>query len=98
MKLKSFYFQASTLKVYQKLWKGIVKFNKTDPDVLDVLAATHMDKVARGWYAFMGDGTAMELRMSEQCELITIGERFLPIMYAVGIINNSPFKTSFTNR
>ncbi|KAL5016289.1 hypothetical protein ScPMuIL_005878 [Solemya velum] len=92
------YFKGSTMKVDQDIWRGIVQANQTDPDVLHPDANVHMDKVQRGGYAYIGDAALIEIRMTQDCELLTTGERFIPQQYGVGLLDNSPFKQMFTDR
>lgn len=73
------------------------EFNKTDVNVLNTDPEYHMQRVLDGNYAYIGDKTQMEIRMSTECTLQTIEEEFLPLQYALGLQNNSPYKKIFSD-
>ena len=90
-------FQHSKIKEFQSAWDGIYKFNMTDPDVLHTDPLVHMQKVLDGDYAYIADKTQMDIRMSTECSLQTIKEEFLPMQYAIGLQNHSPYTKTFSD-
>ncbi|KAL5004040.1 hypothetical protein ScPMuIL_017496 [Solemya velum] len=87
---------ASNLPVYKAVWRGIVDLLDSDPEVLDGSIPVHIAKVLRGGYALIMDKTQILLNMAENCELDMTGELFMPLRYAIGLPNNSPFNNQLT--
>lgn len=73
-------------------------FNSTDPSTLGLTSEGHMDKVRRGGYAFIGDSTSMQIEMATDCELTTTTDKFFPMLYGVGLPNNSPYTSMFATQ
>lgn len=86
-------FQSSNLPTYKKLWDGVVSFNETDPSVLALTTKEHVKKVLKGKYAFIAARTGMDIRTSTNCDLMTTDDKFFPMMYGIGLPNNSPYTT-----
>jgi hypothetical protein len=83
--------QTAVLPEYKKLWAVIVKFNKTEPDILSLSLKVHLDKVLAGGYAFVADKTSMEIAMATNCDLSITKEEFQPLKYSMGLQNHSPY-------
>jgi hypothetical protein len=79
------------------MWNGIVKFNQTDPSVLSSNPAEHINKVLEGEYAYIADKTYMELAMAKHCDLVMGSADILPLQYAIGLPENSPFTGMFSD-
>lgn len=91
-------FQSSNLPTYKKLWEGVVSFNESDPSVLALTTEEHVQKVLEGGYAFIADRTGMDIRKSTNCDLMTTDDKFFPMMYGIGLPNNSPYTKIMANQ
>lgn len=85
------------MPLLKSVWNGIVDFNATDPTVLAFSSQQHFDKVLKGGYAYIGDKTQLQIKMSEECDLALVTEEFLPMRYALGLPNNSPYTKLFSD-
>uniref|UniRef100_A0A8W8MHM2 Uncharacterized protein n=1 Tax=Magallana gigas TaxID=29159 RepID=A0A8W8MHM2_MAGGI len=97
----SFYvtwFNSSTVDTLQAVWAGIKKFNVTDPEVLSPDPNVHIDKMYRENYVFFGDKVFMDIRKSNQCDLMTAEEEIPNNYYAVGLPNNSLYTKTFSDQ
>ncbi|XP_069105057.1 glutamate receptor ionotropic, delta-2-like [Argopecten irradians] len=83
--------------VFQQLWSGLVRFNRTDKDILSYDPEVHISKVLSGNYVFLGDKTYTEITMRNrsECDMVIAKEEFLPLQYAIGLPNNSPYTRLF---
>lgn len=56
-----------------------------------------LSQVLQGGYAYINDKTGFELEMAKEtgCEIDMIKDEFIPFQYAVGLQNNSAYKTTF---
>ncbi|XP_041350850.1 glutamate receptor ionotropic, delta-1-like [Gigantopelta aegis] len=88
-------FKRSNRSVYQKIWNGLKTFNASDTSILSTNATEHLHKVKNGGYAYIGDRSMMEVWLADECDLQFIKEQFLPMQYAFGLPNNSPYKQVF---
>ncbi|XP_070179415.1 uncharacterized protein [Littorina saxatilis] len=84
-------FESSSIDVFQKVWAGIQRELASDPDVLALDPAVHLAKVKAGHYAYIGDKSAISTWLKSECDLLTIKEEFLPLQYAIGMVNNSAY-------
>ncbi|XP_033760011.1 uncharacterized protein LOC117342117 isoform X2 [Pecten maximus] len=92
-------FKTSKQHVYQQVWDGLVRFNQSENDVMSSNPEVHITKVLSGDYVFLGDKTFNEIKMRSrnECDLVITKEEFLPLQYAVGLPNNSPYTRLFAN-
>ncbi|KAL5020559.1 hypothetical protein ScPMuIL_003451 [Solemya velum] len=90
--------KSSNLPTYKKLWEGVVSFNESDPSVLALTTEEHVQKVLEGGYAFIADRTGMDIRKSTNCDLMTTDDKFFPMMYGIGLPNNSPYTKIMANQ
>ncbi|XP_050406809.2 glutamate receptor ionotropic, delta-1 [Patella vulgata] len=88
-------FKNSNLTIYQKIWKGIQEFNKTDTGVLNYDQEYHLNKVISEDYGFIADKITAETRSSKSCKLTILKELFHPMGYAFALQNNSPYLQYF---
>ncbi|KAL4222939.1 hypothetical protein ACF0H5_018980 [Mactra antiquata] len=91
-------FKTSNRTEYRKVGDAIIEFNKTDPSVMATDVREQLAKVREGNYGWIGDSVIMEMEMVEDCDLMMIKERFLPLKYAFGFKNNSPHVQIFTRQ
>ncbi|OWF52486.1 Glutamate receptor ionotropic, kainate 2 [Mizuhopecten yessoensis] len=89
-------FQESVIPEYNAIWRGMVRFNATDPSVLNKNPDQHMQKVLGGNYAYIAAKSEVDTQMTKQCGLATIDEKFLHMQYAFGVPNNSPYTDIFS--
>ncbi|XP_021355128.1 glutamate receptor ionotropic, delta-1-like [Mizuhopecten yessoensis] len=92
-------FKTSQQHVYRKVWNGLVRFNESDGNVLSSDPDIHISKVLDGNYVFLGDKTYSEIKMRtrKECDMVMTKEEFLPLQYAIGLPNNSPYTRLFAN-
>jgi hypothetical protein len=90
--------QESPFEVLQKVWAGVVKFNKTDTDVLNLDPEAHIDKLYKEKYAYIGDKTFMDIKMANNCELVTAAEVIPNMSYGIGLPNNSLYTKMFSDK
>ncbi|VDI39698.1 Hypothetical predicted protein [Mytilus galloprovincialis] len=90
-------FKNSELPERKELWYGIIKFNATDSSVLSSDPGVHISKVLKGEYAYVADKTFMDLAMTNNCDLAIATSDILPVQYAIGLPNNSPFVQMFSD-
>ncbi|CAC5406406.1 unnamed protein product [Mytilus coruscus] len=88
-------FKDSNLPDRKLFWNGILTFNETDPSVLNSATKPHLEKVLAEKYAFIGDHTGTA-KLGNNCE-ITLLPTDIMSTYAIGLPNNSPFVTKFSN-
>lgn len=58
----------------------------------------HIDKMYRENYVFFGDKVFMDIRKSNQCDLMTAEEEIPNNYYAVGLPNNSLYTKTFSDQ
>lgn len=75
-----------------------MKFNKTDPEVLDESIYVHFRKVQEGSYAYLTDKSGVLELLSNNCELKILKEEFFPTQYAFALPEGSPFVDMFSDR
>ncbi|XP_076442949.1 uncharacterized protein LOC143281595 [Babylonia areolata] len=90
-------FEKSPIDVFKKIWRGLDRARGSDPDVVSGDPERHLAKVKAGHYAYIGDKSAISTWLKTECDLITIEEEFLPMQYAVGLINNSDYTRLFSD-
>ncbi|XP_021356287.1 glutamate receptor ionotropic, kainate 3-like [Mizuhopecten yessoensis] len=90
-------FNETKVSDFKKVWAGMLRFNASDPSVLSPKSSVHFDKVLAGDYAYIGDKTQMEIKMAEECSLLMADEFFLPLQYAFGFPNVSPYTKIFSD-
>lgn len=78
-------------------WAGILKFNSTDPSVLSTKSKVHFDRVLSGGYFYIGDKTQMEIITATECSLLMAEDQFMPLQYAIGLPNFSPYTKIFSD-
>jgi len=82
---------------FKAIWRGIKKFQESDPSVLSNNTEQHLQKVLSENYVFIGDKMSIELKIANECSLVAGKEQILPFMCAFGLPNHSPFTTLFSN-
>ncbi|XP_022309544.2 glutamate receptor U1-like isoform X2 [Crassostrea virginica] len=92
------WFNTSTTETLQAVWSGIKRFNETDPEVLSPDPNVHISKMYREKYVYIGDKVYMDLRKSNQCDLMTAEEEIPNNYYAVGLPNNSLYTKTFSDQ
>lgn len=80
------------------MWSGIKRFNETDPEVLSPDPNVHISKMYREKYVYIGDKVYMDLRKSNQCDLMTAEDEIPNNYYAVGLPNNSLYTKTFSDQ
>ncbi|XP_060063877.1 uncharacterized protein LOC132544318 [Ylistrum balloti] len=90
-------FNETRVPDFMKVWDGMLRFNASDPSVLSPKSSVHFDKVLKGDYAYIGDKTQMEIKMAEECSLLMADEVFMPLQYAFGFPNFSPYTKIFSD-
>ncbi|XP_033761043.1 glutamate receptor ionotropic, delta-2-like isoform X2 [Pecten maximus] len=91
-------FQMSSLPVFKAVYTGMVRFNRTDPDVLSMDQDVHIDKVLRGNYVHIGDRSQIQVKMANECSLYTGSAEILPVQYSFGLPNGSPLTELFSHK
>lgn len=84
--------------MFKRVWDGIERELKDDPDVLSGDPHTHLAKVKAGHYAYIGDKSSISTWLKSECDLITIKEEFLSMQYAIGLVNNSAYAHIFSDQ
>ncbi|OWF41423.1 Glutamate receptor ionotropic, kainate 2 [Mizuhopecten yessoensis] len=80
-----------------KVWAGMLEFNASDNSILSSQSSEHFKKVLGGGYAYIGDKTQMEIKMAEECSLLISDDEFMPLQYALGLPNFSPYTKMFSD-
>ncbi|XP_069103796.1 glutamate receptor ionotropic, kainate 4-like [Argopecten irradians] len=92
-------FKTSQQRTFQQVWDGLSRFNRTEKDIFSFDPEVHISKVLSGDYVYLGDKTYNEItvRSRKECDLVLTKEEFIPLQYAVGLPNNSPYTRLFAN-
>ncbi|XP_069121394.1 glutamate receptor ionotropic, delta-1-like [Argopecten irradians] len=91
-------FNETRVSTFMKVWEGMLRFNASDPSTLSPKSSVHFEKVLAGDnYAYIGDKTQMEIKMAEECSLLMADDEFLPLQYAFGFPNFSPYTKLFSD-
>ncbi|CAC5371236.1 GRIN [Mytilus coruscus] len=90
------WFEQATVPYLQAVWNGIIATNQTDPRVLSTNPDVHMQKLRENYYAYIAEKSYFEIESSSDCDLHIAKEEFLPLQYAIGLPNNSPFTKIFS--
>lgn len=90
-------FENATAGIFKKVWQGIKKFNRSDPDVLSKSTQTHLWKVRNDDYAFITDRTPLVVQAlaDESCRFVVMDEMFMPMPFGVGLQKGSPYAGIF---
>ncbi|XP_041350949.1 probable glutamate receptor [Gigantopelta aegis] len=89
---------SSSQPEYKRLWKGILEFAETDPDVLSLYLDMHINKVLAGHYAFLLGEYATSFYFSNNCDVTYIPENSYRNIFSVALPNNSPYTAQFSER
>ncbi|XP_059160214.1 probable glutamate receptor [Physella acuta] len=89
-------YKSTDEAIHQAIWQHIVDLNQSDPAILSRDEMTHLKAVQRGDYAYIGDRTSIELWMEQDCQLVKVKEKFFPLQYGLGLVNNSPYTRLFS--
>lgn len=81
--------------IYRQIWAGIKRFEKEDPDVLHPNHSVQVARVKAGEYAYLNDASSMNTEILTDCSLALVDEEFLPLHFAVGLRQNSPYRSIF---
>lgn len=92
------WFNSATVDTLQAVWTGIKKFNETDSEVLSPDPNVHIAKMYREKYVYFGDKVYMDIRKSNQCDLMTAEEEIPNNYYAVGLPNNSLYTKTISDQ
>ncbi|CAC5388394.1 GRIN [Mytilus coruscus] len=88
----------SELPERKKIWNGILKFNQSDPSVLNSDPAEQIRKVRGGKYAYIGDRTYLDMAIGESCDMSVISPAdFHTLLIALPLPSNSPFLKVFSD-
>ncbi|XP_076095691.1 glutamate receptor ionotropic, kainate glr-3-like [Mytilus galloprovincialis] len=90
-------FKTSTQPDNVKFWNGVVAYNKTNPSILSTDPNVQIRLVMEGDYAYVGDRTAMELAMDNNCHLAMVLSDLLAMHFAIALPNKSPFTKIFSD-
>ncbi|CAG2195718.1 GRID1 [Mytilus edulis] len=90
-------FKTSTHPDNVKFWNGVVAYNKTNPSILSTDPNVQIRLVMEGDYAYVGDRTAMELAMDNNCHLAMVLSDLLAMHFAIALPNKSPFTKIFSD-
>nr|KAG5694584.1 hypothetical protein BaRGS_014997 [Batillaria attramentaria] len=80
-----------------------VLLKRPDPDesnwrrLIQPFKPQHLAKVKAGKYAYIGEMSTMLLFLKSECDLFIIKEQFLPLQYAVGLVNDSAYTSVFSD-
>ncbi|XP_033760424.1 glutamate receptor-like [Pecten maximus] len=80
-----------------KVWAKMLEFNSSDASILSSQSSEHFTKVLGGGYAYIGDKTQMEIKMAKECSLLISDDEFMPLQYAFGLPNFSPYTKMFSD-
>ncbi|XP_041351346.1 glutamate receptor ionotropic, kainate 4-like [Gigantopelta aegis] len=83
---------------YKLLWKRILEFAETDPDVLSLSLEVSVNKVLAGHYAFLLGEYATSFYFSNNCDITYIPENSYRNIFGVALPNNSPYTAQFSER
>ncbi|XP_070173773.1 probable glutamate receptor [Littorina saxatilis] len=70
-------FRSSNNPLMQKVYRGVMTFEKEDPDVLSLDPEVHRAKMAAGGYAYIGEENLLDLWAEEDCSMRVIREKVL---------------------
>ncbi|XP_063406491.1 glutamate receptor ionotropic, kainate 4-like isoform X2 [Mytilus trossulus] len=90
------WFEQATVPYLQAVWNGIIATNQTDPRVLSTIPKVHMQKIREDNYAYIAEKSFFEIEATFDCDLQIAKEEFLPLQYAIGLPNNSPYTNIFS--
>ncbi len=71
----------------------MTKFLTGGMDVLNSDNGPHMELVKQGSYAWLTDETVANMEMGKDCSLRILEEKLFPQHYAIGLQNNSAYRT-----
>ncbi|XP_060068781.1 glutamate receptor ionotropic, kainate 2-like [Ylistrum balloti] len=80
-----------------RVWAKMQEFNASDNSILSSKSSEHFTKVLGGGYSYIGDKTQMEIKMAEECSLLISDDEFMPLQYAFGLPNFSPYTKMFSD-
>ena len=83
---------------FSYLWDAIQEFLKEGIPALATRTSDHMRMVNQGGYTYIADMTALEMEVSQDCNLAVMKEKFIPFYYAVGTQNNSVYTDLFSEQ
>lgn len=67
-------------------------YNTMKPYLIGVHSITEgIERVKRGNFAFMTDTAILDYYKNQYCTVMTVGEEFLVVSYALGLSSNSPY-------
>ena len=82
----------ANLSLYQKLWRNIKTFEKTDPDVMSKNHTLLMQKVQRENFGYIMDSFYADYEIARNCGLTKLKKSFSSVqMTSIGLQKNSPY-------
>ena len=90
------YMQFSNKTDDQKIWDGLVRFNKTDRGVLAPHFPEHRKKVETGNYVFFSERSVLRMWSEDTCDLVFLEQIFYKANFAIGFPLNSPYTRRFS--
>ena len=89
--------QKVNLSLVGRLYKDIVEFSHTDPDVFSVHSSDHIHKVDTEDYAFINDRVSLLKARESNCDLVVASEVFYLLSYSIGLPKGSPHRELLSN-
>ena len=82
----------TNLSLYQKLWRNIKTFEKTDPDVMSENHTVLMQKVQLENFGYITDSFYADYEIARNCGLAKLRKSFSSVqMTSIGLQKNSPY-------
>ena len=95
--LPIYLLQNSRDKLLRKLWDGLIKYNKSDPDTFSANSTHHRSKLSSGKYALFYERSVIDDIMASNCEMtLTKDIELFPLQVAVGLQNRSAYRKDFS--
>lgn len=79
----------STMK---QLKRNLDSMAKEDSTIYSKNHSTHITRVLKGGYGYIGDMTSFEVEMSNACDIDMIRETIAPYEYSVALWENSAYR------
>lgn len=84
------------MQIHREVWKGIVDFNRTDPNVLSTSEDRQYNKVMHERYAYVAVSGVTEYYKAKGMDLVFIPEIISTIPNAFAVQKNSPYEEMFS--
>ncbi|XP_064594549.1 glutamate receptor U1-like [Liolophura sinensis] len=88
-------FPKSENEIYKKLWNGIQRFWKENPNLLNKSHAVQVNRVRAGGYVYLNDKSKNLIEIAQDCTLAMGKQEFLPLNFGIGLQQDSPYKELF---